>query len=245
MSILLTGVNESLQVVLGAAATTTQFTCAASYADQGGAAGDNATLTNGTTAVTLVAAPAAGVSRVVSGLSIYNGDTAAKVVTVTRKVSSTSYTLCKVTLAVGYHLFYDNATGWKVIDDNGAIAQSGGGGGVAIWGGIAGILAAQNVQTVVSAATVTPTFSNDMVKVTALAVNVTLANPTGTARDGFGMVIRIKDAGAAKTISYGTQYRAIGVTLPVATVISKTLYLACIWNATDTKLDVIAVGQEA
>jgi len=58
-------------------------------------------------------------------------------------------------------------------------------------------------------------------------------------------VIRIKDNGTARAISYGSQYRAIGVTLPTTTVISKTLYLAMVYNAADTKWDVLAVGQEA
>lgn len=102
-----------------------------------------------------------------------------------------------------------------------------------------------NVQSVASAATVTPTFSNDMVKVTAQAAALTLANPTGTAVEGWGIVLRIKDNGTARSISYGTQYRAMGVSLPGTTVVNKTTYLACVWNDTDTKLDVIAVGQEA
>ncbi|VTU32358.1 hypothetical protein H4CHR_02995 [Variovorax sp. PBS-H4] len=104
---------------------------------------------------------------------------------------------------------------------------------------------APGVQSVTSSATVTPTFSNDMVKITAQAAALTLANPTGTAVDGWGMVIRIKDNGTARAITYGTQYRAIGVTLPTTTVVSKTLYLAMIFNTEDTKWDVIAVGQEA
>jgi hypothetical protein len=89
-----------------------------------------------------------------------------------------------------------------------------------------------SIQSVTSAATVTPTFSDDLVKITAQAAGLTLAN-------------RIKDNGTARTISYGTQYRAIGVTLPTTTVIGKTLYLGCVWNADDTKLDVLAVAQEA
>jgi len=105
-------------------------------------------------------------------------------------------------------------------------------------------LRAPAIQTVASAATVTPTFLDDMVTITALATNLTLANPSGTAIPGLGMVIRIKDNGTARTISYGTQYRAIGVTLPGTTVINKLLYLGCIWNATDTRFDVISVGQE-
>jgi hypothetical protein len=102
-----------------------------------------------------------------------------------------------------------------------------------------------SIQSVSSAATVTPTFSDDMVKITAQAAGLTLANPTGTAVPGWGMAIRIKDNGTARSISYGTQYRAIGVTLPTTTVVSKTLYLGLIYNADDTKWDVVAVAQEA
>lgn len=101
------------------------------------------------------------------------------------------------------------------------------------------------VQSVTSAGTVTPTFANDLVKITAQAVALTLANPSGTAIDGIGIVIRIKDNGTARAISYGTQYRAIGVTLPTTTVVGKTLYLAGIWNVEDTTLDIVAVGQQA
>lgn len=104
---------------------------------------------------------------------------------------------------------------------------------------------APNVQSVASAATVTPTFSNDQVNITAQAVALTLANPTGTAIPAWGIVIRIKDSGSAQTIAYGTQYRALGVTLPTTTVAAKTLYLGMIYNATDTKWDVVSVAQQA
>lgn len=102
-----------------------------------------------------------------------------------------------------------------------------------------------NVQTVVSAATITPTFDNDIVLVTAQAAAVQFLNPTGTAIPNLGMVLRIKDNGTARAITYDTQYRAIGVTLPTTTVINKTTYLAMIYNATDTRWDVIATGTEA
>ena len=102
-----------------------------------------------------------------------------------------------------------------------------------------------NIQSVTSSATVTPTFANDQVNITAQAAGLTLANPTGTAVDAWGLVVRIKDNGTARTIAYGTQYRAIGVTLPTTTVISKTLYLGMAFNNADTKWDVFAVAQEA
>lgn len=102
-----------------------------------------------------------------------------------------------------------------------------------------------NLQSVTSAATVTPTFSNDAVKVTALAVACQLLNPSGTAIPFHGWVIRLKDNGTARALTYDTQYRAMGVTLPITTVLGKTLYLGCIWNAEDSKVDVVAVAQEA
>lgn len=101
------------------------------------------------------------------------------------------------------------------------------------------------IQSVTSSATVTPTFDDDMVKITAQAAGLTLANPTGTPIPGLGMVIRIKDNGTARSITFGSEYRGIGLSLPTTTVISKTLYIAMVYNSDDTKWDVLSVGQEA
>jgi hypothetical protein len=100
------------------------------------------------------------------------------------------------------------------------------------------------VQTVTSAATVTPTNLNDLVVITAQAAGLTIANPTGTMAQGQALMIRIKDNGTARTIGFGTNYRAIGIVLPTTTVISKTLYLGCIWNSTDAKFDILGLNQE-
>lgn len=100
------------------------------------------------------------------------------------------------------------------------------------------------VQTVTSSATVTPTSTNDVVTITAQAEGLTLANPTGTFLEGQSLIIRIKDNGTARTIGYGSNYRAIGVTLPTTTVANKTTYIGCIWNSTDSKLDIIGVCTE-
>lgn len=132
---------------------------------------------------------------------------------------------------------FDGTTG-KLIQDGGkTVAQ--------VESSAASAARTPNVQAVTSSATVTPTFVNDLVKVTAQAAALALVNPSGTAIDGWGIVIRIKDDGTARAISYDTQYRAVGVTLPSTTVIGKTLYLAGIWNVEDTKLDIVAVGQQA
>jgi len=104
------------------------------------------------------------------------------------------------------------------------------------------------IQTVTSSATVTPTSSNQLVVITAQAVALTLAAPTGTPEQGQPLMIRIKDNGTARAITWtsGTGgYRAIGVTLPTTTVINKTTYVGCIYNSTDSRWDVIGVTTEA
>jgi len=83
--------------------------------------------------------------------------------------------------------------------------------------------------------------------ITALAAADAIAAPTSviTLSDRNTLVIRIKDNATARALTYNAIFRAIGVTLPTTTVISKTLYLGCRYNVADTKWDVIATGQEA
>ncbi|MEN9907141.1 MAG: Tsukamurella phage [Bacteroidota bacterium] len=102
-----------------------------------------------------------------------------------------------------------------------------------------------NVQSVSSSATVTPVSTNDEVIITAQAANLTLGNPTGTFAEGQALIVRIKDNGTSRTITFGSNYRAIGVTLPTATTVSKTMYLAIIYNNTDSKWDVVGTRLEA
>lgn len=102
-----------------------------------------------------------------------------------------------------------------------------------------------NAQSVVSAATVTPVTANDVVVITAQAVGLTLANPTGTWQQGQALTVRIKDDGTSRTIAYGAGYRAIGTTLPTATTAGKTIYLFIIYNSTDSRWDVTGVSEEA
>lgn len=102
----------------------------------------------------------------------------------------------------------------------------------------------QSVNIGASTGTVTPTFADDMVSVTfSIAFStVTLANPSGTAMDGWGMVVRLvyADVGTIN-LSYGTQYRAVGVTLPTSINTPQTVYLGMVYNAGATKWDVVSV----
>jgi hypothetical protein len=85
----------------------------------------------------------------------------------------------------------------------------------------------------------------DQFEVTAQAGALKLNNPGGTPLGGQKLIVRIKDNGTARALTYDTQFRAMGNALPTTTVLGKTLYMGFIYNATDTKWDLVAVAQEA
>lgn len=99
-------------------------------------------------------------------------------------------------------------------------------------------------NTITSAATITPNSDiTDTYEVTALAVAATVAQPSGTPVNNQKLLLKIKDNGTAQTITWDAQYRAVNLTLPTTTVANKVLYVGCIYNATDSYWDVLAVGQ--
>ena len=103
-------------------------------------------------------------------------------------------------------------------------------------------------QSVTSAATVTPNADeDDLVSVSAQAASLVLDNPSPayTVVQGQKLIVRIKDDGTGRAVTYGSQYRAIQSSLPATTTASKILYLGFIYNATDTKWDLVANAQEA
>lgn len=115
--------NDSLTAVMSGAAATTNPYYHATWADSaGGMATQTTGSLSGATAVTAVAAPPAG-QRTVSELVIYNVDTAAVTVTVSKVVSGTSYTLSVVTLQTLDTLMVD-ADGISVMDSSGQLKQT-------------------------------------------------------------------------------------------------------------------------
>jgi hypothetical protein len=97
-----------------------------------------------------------------------------------------------------------------------------------------------------STATLTPDISSfDQYNLTAQAVGLTVAAPTGTPVDGNRLTIRILDNGTAQTISWNATYTVIGVTLPTTTTANKMVYVGCIYNSTNTRWDVVAVATQA
>ena len=82
----------------------------------------------------------------------------------------------------------------------------------------------------------------DQYQLTAVA-NATEFTVSGTPVNGQKLIIRLKDAGVAKALTW-TGFTAVGVTLPTTTVANKTHYVGCIYNSADSKWDVLAVSQE-
>ena len=84
----------------------------------------------------------------------------------------------------------------------------------------------------------------DQFEITAQAGALKFNNPGGTPLNGQKLIIRIKDNGTARALTYDTQFRGIGVELPDTTVAGKTLYMGFIYNSNDTKWDLVASAQE-
>ena len=143
--------TQSITLELAAAPATNQPMCSASWADQNGVAAGNEVAASGTTPIVLVAAPAAGVSRVVNEISVLNTDTAPVKVQIARVTSGTTNIRNTFTIAAGYTLVMA-LDGWTIYDANGVI-QSGGSVAVA-WGIITGALSSQtDLQAALNALT--------------------------------------------------------------------------------------------
>jgi len=118
--IILDATTKSLEVKLGGAITTNQLTIVASYVDINNSTilvtgiSENDVLTNGATAVTAVAAPAATTSRELKSLSIQNTDTVSQTVTVQYNNNGTKRPIVVQVLTTGQTLVYDEANGWTI-----------------------------------------------------------------------------------------------------------------------------------
>lgn len=97
----------------------------------------------------------------------------------------------------------------------------------------------QRVTTITSSSTPTPNAdTTDEYTITALAAAALLTNPTGTPTEGQTLLVRIKDNGTARALTFDTLYRfSTDQPAPTTTVISKTMYLGFVYNFTDTKWD--------
>lgn len=129
----LDAITKSLQIVLTAPITTNQLIWVASYTDASSvtfaATGANEAdgTTNSTTAVTMVAAPAANAFRTVKSLQITNADTVSATVKIIFNNNGTLRYDPVFTLAQGDNLFYEDCQGYYIVDKNGNSKISAGG----------------------------------------------------------------------------------------------------------------------
>lgn len=121
---LLDATTRSIKIKVDAAAATNESPVVVEYADlttSGFAPGASTTVTNGSTYVTAVAAPAASTQRQVKEISVYNLDTIAHTFTVIYDDNGTQRILIVATLPVGYTLQYLQRSGWKIVAVNDSV----------------------------------------------------------------------------------------------------------------------------
>ena len=117
----------------------------------------------------------------------------------------------------------------------------------------AGIAASTDFRTqirqssVASTATLTPDIDTaNLYDVTAQAAAITIANPTGTPVNGDIIIIRIKDNGTARAITYGANFENIsGLDSITTTVINKTSIIGAMWNSTTSKWQIVSLSTGA
>ena len=94
--------------------------------------------------------------------------------------------------------------------------------------------------------------TTDQYNVTALGSAALIATPAFTPipgeenpTNGQKLIIRIKDNGISRSLTWSPLYRQIGNVLPAATTAGKTIYVGCVYNTEAGYWDVVAVAEEA
>ena len=105
------------------------------------------------------------------------------------------------------------------------------------------------VTSAASASSLTPDPSTtDQYCYTALAAGLTINAPSaasGTISNGDKLVFRFLDNGTGRALTWNATYTVIGTTLPTTTTANKMVYVGCIYNAANTRWDVVAVATQA
>lgn len=142
---ILDSTTRSIQLVLAGTITTNQLKITADWVDMTATtteAGSTPSTSNSTTAVTVVAAPAASTQRKVTNLAVFNADTASATVTIRYNDNASIYPIVTLAIPAGYTLFWTDVEGWKVISGAGSLQM-----GVVGPAGLDGLLTSVNEQT--------------------------------------------------------------------------------------------------
>jgi hypothetical protein len=199
--LVLDATTKSIVCAMSGAAATTNPDFTAAWADNSVTAfteGSTDGALNGTSSVTLVAAPAASTRRAIKTITIQNRDTAAVTVTVSYNNNGTLRTIARVTLQVG-----DTWTTDGTFDTSGSLKQVA---GIVNLASVTGTLAVANGGTGVTTSTGTGSvvLSTSPSLTTPVLGTPTSGNLSNCTVDGTNLVgyRNIPRSGSAKTSSY-------------------------------------------
>lgn len=217
---ILDSTTRSIQLVLAGTITTNQLKITADWVDMTATtteAGSTPSTSNSTTAVTVVAAPAASTQRKVTNLAVFNADTASATVTIRYNDNASIYPIVTLAIPVGYTLFWTDVEGWKVISGTGSL-QMGvvgptGPTGPAGPTGPTGAVASRVVTALsISSGVVNIDLSlGDLftLSLTANVTSITFSNLPGSG-NGQAIFIRMKqDAVGLRTVAFPASFKAI------------------------------------
>jgi len=169
--------------------------------------------------------------------------------------NSTGNTLAKATLTAGTNISVTNGSGSITIAGSSTptlTSITASGGSLAVTGKLAPTGAITPRVSSLSAPSSPLSWNSDsydQFDIEGLSVNLTINADSGTPSDGQRVVFRIRDNGAARTLTWTTSgaksFRAIGLFLPTTTVSNKVTYVGAIYNATDAYWDVIGTATQA
>lgn len=98
--------------------------------------------------------------------------------------------------------------------------------------------------SIASASTVTPT--SQIYDVTALAAAATINVPSFSAANGMSFILRIKDNGTARALTFASGYTNVsGLDTPTTTVAGKLLTIGALYNSATSKWEIQGINQQA
>ncbi len=96
--------------------------------------------------------------------------------------------------------------------------------------------------TATSATTVQPTGDIDIITITAQSTGITFNDLSGGVSNistGWSYLVRLKDNGTSRAITWGGSYRGIAAALPSSTTLGKVMYMEFMANFTEGKWDMV------